>query len=330
MSSIRIGINGAGRIGRYLVRLLAGSNTFQLKSLNSSGSRETVAHLIKYDSVHGTLKEDVRVLGKGIQVGSQDFTYTQSRNIEDISWNDVDVVIDSTGIFKTKAELQKHVKDQVKHVVLAAPGKDLDWTVVFGVNHTDYNPAQHSIISNASCTTNCLAPLAQVMNQEFKIEEGYMTTVHAYTGDQKILDSAHKDLRRARAAALSIIPTSTGATKAVEEVLPELKGKLEGLSIRVPVANVSLVELTLRCQKSMSLKDIRKAFEKYTLTFPSVLRIEDKPLVSQDFMGSSYSTILDFELTKVKGKTVQLFAWYDNEAGYSNRLLDIIKHISTS
>ena len=326
--SIRVGINGLGRIGRYFLRLAGSSRAVDVRAINSHGSIESSAHLIQYDSIHGPLKKSVEVLSeKSLKIGDSQISYSRKDHPEQIDWKDVDFVLECTGRFKKKEDLSSHFKDQVKKVIVAAPAEGADFTMVYGVNHADYKPS-YNMISNASCTTNCLAPLAFVIHKTFGIVNGYMTTVHAYTSDQRLLDSSHKDLRRARSAALSMIPTTTGAVKAIGRIIPELKGKLQGLAVRVPVSNVSLLELVVQCQKNISLDSLNEALEQYSEgPLKGILSIEKKPLVSVDFLGSSASAVLDQALTQVHGQTAQIFAWYDNEAGYCHRLLDLMKYI---
>ena len=326
--SLRVGINGFGRIGRYFLRLASQSCDVYVTAINSSGSIESAAHLAQYDSVHGIFQEDIKVLSDEVfKVGSQKIYYSCSSHPEEISWKDVDIVLDCTGRFKKKKDLQKHLKSEVKKVIVAAPADDVDWTVIYGVNHKEYKKS-YDVISNASCTTNCLAPLAWAINQKLSIETGYMTTIHAYTGDQKLLDSSHKDLRRARAAGLSMIPTTTGATSSIGKILPKLQGKLKGLSIRVPVSNVSIVELIVQCQKSVETSSLHEMFEEFSKKeLKGVLGVEHKPLVSSDFIGNSLSAIVDAPLTQVNKKFIQVWAWYDNEAGYCYRLLDVMRFL---
>lgn len=326
--SIRVGINGLGRIGRYFLRLSRASRALDVRAVNSHGDVESAAHLIQYDSVHGPLNEEVEAVSEeSLKIGTDLIAYSRKDHPETIEWNDVDFILECTGRFKKKEDLNSHFKNQVKKVIVAAPAEGADFTMVYGVNHKDYKPS-YKIISNASCTTNCLAPLADVIHKAFGVENGYMTTVHAYTSDQKLLDSSHKDLRRARAAGLSMIPTTTGAVKAIGQIIPDLKGKLKGLAVRVPVSNVSLLELVLTCQKEVSLDSLNKVLEESSQgSLKGILSIEKKPLVSTDFLGASASAVLDQALTQVHGKTVQVFAWYDNEAGYSHRLLDVMKYI---
>ena len=325
---IRLGINGLGRIGRYFLRLAVSQPDIQVVAVNSPGSLESSAHLIQYDSVHGRFSQEVHTENNQIHIGKQKIHYSQHKNPENILWKNVDIVVECSGVFKEKEFLKKHFKNEVKKVLVSAPAKGADWTVVYGVNHKDYQAHSHHIVSNASCTTNALAPLALVLDQSFGIEHGYMTTVHAYTSDQKLLDAGHRDLRRARAAGLSLIPTSTGAATALEKILPHLKGKLQGLSVRVPTANVSLVELAIVCKKEMTVSQIHHAFKQSRQAhLKNILDVEEKPLVSCDFIGSPYSTVVDAPLTKTYKNTAQVFAWYDNEAGFCSRLLDVISFL---
>ena len=329
LAMIRVGINGFGRIGRYFLRLASSSSDISVTAINSSGAIESAAHLTQYDSVHGAFKENIEVLSEDtLKVGKQSIHYSRSPHPQEIPWKDVDIVLDCTGKFKKKKDLSQHLKNEVKKVIIAAPAEEVDWTVVYGVNHQDYKKS-YNIISNASCTTNCLAPLVWGIHQIVGIESGYMTTVHAYTGDQKLLDSSHKDLRRARAAGVSIIPTTTGATQAIGKILPELKGALKGLAIRVPVSNVSLVELAVQCQKDVTADSLHQQLEKFSKKeLKGVLGIEHKPLVSSDFIGNSLSAIVDAPLTQTNKNSLQIWAWYDNEAGYSHRLLDVMRFIT--
>ena len=330
MNSVRVGINGFGRIGRYFLRLCSMTNSpIQVTAVNSPGSIESSAHLLKYDSVHGPFEPSVSCSSSHIQIEDQKILYSRNKNLEDCSWENVDIVLESTGLFKEKEDLQKHFKNQVKKVVAAAPAQGADWTVVYGINHKEYKPSEHHIISNASCTTNGLAPLLWVLDQHFGLEKGFFTTIHAYTNDQKLLDSAHKDLRRARAGGLSMIPTTTGAVKAIEKTLPSLKGKLQGMAVRVPVANVSFIELVVQCRKPAPISAVHQAFFEHSKkSLQGILYVENHPLVSCDFIGSKYSVVLDSLLTKTQQDLLQLFAWYDNEAGFCHRLLDVICYLN--
>ena len=325
---IKIGINGFGRIGRYFLRLCLNpsvNKNIEVTKVNSPGSLESSAHLLEYDSVHGRLNQKVSCEENFICVNGHRINYSRQKDVEKIDWKDVDIVLESTGVFKEQSDLKKHLKQGVKKVIVAAPAKGADLTVVYGVNHKDYKPQTHHIISNASCTTNGVAPLALILNREFGIEQGFLTTIHAYTSDQKLLDSAHKDLRRTRAAGLSMIPTTTGATSAVEKILPQLKGKLQGLSIRVPTPNVSLIEFVVSTQKNLSVEKVHQALkESSQSSLKGILDFQEKPLVSCDFLGSPYSCVVDLPLTKVNSNHLQLFAWYDNETGFCHRLVDMI------
>lgn len=334
MSKVKVGINGMGRIGRTILREIINRNIedIEIVAVNSPGDVKTYVHLLKYDSVHGTFDAEMSLDdGDNLTVNGHKITFHKYRDPSEIPWSndDVDIVLDSTGVFKDKKGLGRHIKGTVKKVIMCAPGKDLDGTFVVGINHKDYDSENHHIISNASCTTNCLAPIAKVLNDSFGIESGFMTTVHSYTGDQRILDSNHSDLRRARAAALSIIPTTTGAAKAVGLVLPELAGKLDGFSIRVPTPNVSLVDLNCVLKTDTTIEEINAVMKEASEgELEGVLRYEETPLVSTDYMGMRQSSCLDAPLTNViGGKTVKVVAWYDNEAGFSNRVIDLASFI---
>jgi len=332
MAKIRVGINGVGRIGRTLVReyLNRKINDFEIVGLNNPGDIATYAHLMKYDSVHGTLEHDVKVEGDMLIIGGQKIKFFTLKDPSEIPWSDlkVDVVIDCTGKFKDKEGLGLHKKGTVKKVIMCAPGKGLDGTFVMGINNQTYDNSKHHIISNASCTTNCLAPVAKVMNDQFGIESGFMTTVHAYTSDQALLDGTHKDLRRARAAALSMIPTTTGAAKSVGDVIPELKGKLDGYAVRVPTPNVSMVDLTVNLKKPATKEEINKAMTAASEgSLRGILEVNSLPLVSQDFIRNRHSSIFDTTLTNVIGQTAKIVAWYDNEVGFSNRVLDLVSYV---
>lgn len=338
MSTTNVGINGFGRIGRNLLRefLLRKMNgefkNLNITAVNNPGDLETFVHLFKYDSVHGTFPEEVHVGKDSFQVGDFKIAFYSEMDPAQIPWSnhDISVVCDSTGVFSDKASLGKHISGTVKKVIMCAPGKDLDGTFVMGINNDGYDPKNHHIISNASCTTNCLAPIAKVLNDNFGIEHGFMTTIHAYTQDQNILDSNHKDIRRARAAAMSIIPTSTGAAKAVGLVLPELKGKLDGYAVRVPTADVSLVDLTVTLKKSATVNEVNQAMKKASENeLKGILGYTELELVSIDYTGDRRSSILDAGLTNVIDNSVKVVAWYDNEIGFSNRVLDLA-HFVTS
>lgn len=335
MSKIRVGINGMGRIGRTVLREIINRNVEEIEvvAVNSPGLPEQYVHLLKYDSVHGKFDGEITIKdGHILNINDKKITFHKYRDPLEIPWgNDkVDIVIDATGIFKDKKGLGKHLRDSVKKVIMCAPGNDLDGTFVMGINHEEYSNEKHHIVSNASCTTNCLAPVAKVLNDVFGIESGYMTTVHSYTGDQRILDSSHKDMRRARAAAVSMIPTTTGAAKAVGLVIPELQGKLDGFAVRVPTPNVSLVDLNVIVKKQVTIEEVNAALKEASETsLEGVLAYVDEPLVSCDFMGMRESSALDADLTNVmNGNNVKVVAWYDNEAGFSNRVIDLAVHIA--
>ena len=332
--AIKIGINGFGRIGRNVFRIGLKDPDIDFVGVNDITDSKTLAHLLKYDSVHGVLDADVRATGDAITVDNENFRVTALRDPKDIPWKDMgaDIVVESTGLFRTHDQASLHLKGGAKKVVISAPSKDPDFTVVMGVNDKDYIPDKHHIVSNASCTTNCLAPVAKVLHENFGIEKGWMTTIHAYTNDQRILDLPHKDLRRARAAALSMIPTTTGAAAAVALVLPELKGKLDGLSIRVPTPNVSLVDLVALLKKETSAEDVIAALKKAAAgDLQNYLHVEEGNLVSIDFNGSGYSSIVDAPFLKmIDNNMVKVLAWYDNEWGYSCRTIDLIKYMASS
>ena len=331
---LKVGVNGFGRIGRNFLRasLESGAN-FEIVGINDLTDNATLAHLLKYDSILGRLKQPVTFTDTTITVGGKTITVSAERDPANIPWGKlgVDVVVESTGIFTKAADAQKHINAGAKKVIISAPATDEDITIVMGVNHEKYDPAKHNIISNASCTTNCLAPMAKVLNDEFGIVRGLMTTIHAYTNDQVILDFPHKDLRRSRAAALSIIPTSTGAAKAISLVLPELKGKLDGYALRVPVPTGSATDLTVELAKEVTVAEINAALKKASNgSLKGYLSYTEDPIVSADIVTDPSSCILDAGLTKVIGTTVKVVGWYDNEWGYSNRLVDLIQYIGKS
>jgi len=331
---LKVGVNGFGRIGRNFLRasLESGAN-FEIVGINDLTDNATLAHLLKYDSILGRLKQPVTFTDTTITVGGKTITVSAERDPANIPWAKlgVDVVVESTGIFTKAADAQKHINAGAKKVIISAPATDEDITIVMGVNHEKYEPSKHHIISNASCTTNCLAPMAKVLNDEFGIVRGLMTTIHAYTNDQVILDFPHKDLRRSRAAALSIIPTSTGAAKAISLVLPELKGKLDGYALRVPVPTGSATDLTVELAKEVSVADINAALKKASNgSLKGYLSYTEDPIVSADIVTDPSSCILDAGLTKVIGTTAKVVGWYDNEWGYSNRLVDLIQYIGKS
>ena len=329
MASVKLGINGFGRIGRNVFRAALNNKDVEVVAINDLTDTNTLAHLLEYDSIFGKLNAEVKVTGNDIIVNNQKISATATRNLSDLNWQGVDIVVESTGIF-TNAEVAKaHLEKGAKKVIISAPAKNEDITLVMGVNDQDYDPNHHNIISNASCTTNCLAPVALILDQTFGIENGIMTTIHSYTNDQNILDLPHKDLRRARAAGMSMIPTTTGAAKAVSLVLPQLEGKLDGMAIRVPTPNVSLVDLTVNLRKETKVEDINAALrEAANGPLKGILEFCDKPLVSIDFIGNSHSSIVDGLSTNViGGKTAKVLSWYDNEWGYSSRVVDLAAKI---
>jgi len=331
---IKVGVNGFGRIGRNFLRaaLESGAN-FEIVGINDLTDNATLAHLLKYDSILGRLKVPVTFTDSTITVGGKTISVSAERDPTNIPWGKlgVDVVVESTGIFTKAADAGKHIAAGAKKVIISAPATDEDITIVMGVNHEKYDSAKHNIISNASCTTNCLAPMAKVLNDEFGIVRGLMTTIHAYTNDQVILDFPHKDLRRSRAAALSIIPTSTGAAKAISLVLPELKGKLDGYALRVPVPTGSATDLTVELSKETSVAEINAALKKASQgALKGYMTYTEDPIVSADIVTDPSSCIVDAGLTKVIGSTAKVVGWYDNEWGYSNRLVDLIQYIGKS
>lgn len=329
--SIRVAINGFGRIGRLFFRVSYDSPDIEIVAINDLTDAYTLSHLLQYDSVHGKFKGSVKAQGNSIVVDDKEIQVFAETEPQRLPWEDlkVDVVIESTGKFTDRAGASQHLQAGAKWVIITAPAKQEDITVVMGVNHHLLDPAQHKIISNASCTTNCLAPVAKVLHENFGIERGFATTVHSYTNDQRILDLPHKDLRRARAAAVSMIPTTTGAAKAVGKVLPELKGKLDGLAIRVPTPNVSMVDLVVQLSKDVTETDINEALKKASQeSLKGILHYIEEPLVSVDFVGSPYSSIVDSLLTKViEGRLAKVISWYDNEYGYSSRLRDLVLYL---
>ena len=330
---VKIGINGFGRIGRLILRALLENykGKIQVVGINDLGSVETNAHLIKYDSTHGILNHDVKTTSDGFQIGDQNIKVFAERDPAKLPWGKVgaDVVLECTGFFLDKASAGKHIQAGAKKVIISAPAKEVDFTLVQGVNSKELKK-DHNIISNGSCTTNCLAPVAMVLEKTFGITYGYMTTIHSYTGDQKLLDTLHKDLRRARATEGSMIPTSTGAAKAMSLVLPSLKGKLDGTAIRVPTPNVSLIDLTLVTEKEVTPESINDAMSKAAKgELKGILDINQKPLVSKDFNHNPHSSIFDATQTQVvKGKFSRVLSWYDNEWGFSNRMCDTAIQIS--
>ena len=325
---VRVGINGFGRIGRNFFRAaLASKADIEVVGVNDLTDVKTLAHLLKYDSILGRLDASVSHTQNSITVNGKTIKVFAERDPGNLPWNEVkaDIVIESTGFFTKAADAKKHIAGGAKKVIISAPATDEDVTIVMGVNQDKYDPSSHNIISNASCTTNCLAPMAKVLDEEFGIVRGLMTTIHAYTNDQAILDQPHKDLRRARAAALSIIPTSTGAAKAISLVLPNLKGKLDGYALRVPVPTGSATDLTVELAKEVSAADINSAIKRASeSSLKGILSYTEDPIVSADIVTDPSSCIFDAGLTKVIGSTVKVVGWYDNEWGYSNRLVDLV------
>ncbi|PLX89949.1 MAG: type I glyceraldehyde-3-phosphate dehydrogenase [Desulfuromonas sp.] len=330
----KVAINGFGRIGRNVLRIACQSNQLDIVAINDLTDAATLAHLLKYDSVHGTFNADVSVAEDNLLVNGKAIRILQQRDPAQLPWQElgVDVVIESTGLFTSRDAAAKHLQAGARKVVISAPGKEVDATICMGINEATYDADNHQIISNASCTTNCLAPVAKVLGEQFGIVRGMMTTIHAYTNDQRILDLPHSDLRRARAAAVSMIPTTTGAAKAVSLVLPELKGKLDGMAIRVPTPNVSLVDLVVEVENPASKEEINAALKSAADgPLQGILAYSDVPLVSCDFNGSPVSSTVDALSTNViDGTLVKVLAWYDNEWGYSNRVCELVQHISPS
>src|SRR5881227_3996097 len=333
MARAKVGINGFGRIGRNFFRAhLQRGGDFEVVAANDLGDAKTMAHLLKYDSVLGRLAEDVEVGEGKITVGGSDLLLLSERDPKDLPWRDlgVDIVIESTGLFTDREGASGHLEAGAAKVVISAPATDPDVTVVLGVNDDDYDPETHRIISNASCTTNCVAPMAKVLHDALTVEQGFMTTIHAYTADQRLQDLPHKDLRRARAAALNLIPTSTGAAKAIGLVMPDLKGKVDGMAVRAPVPTGSIVDLVVQVTRATTTDDVNALFQSKADTgdFEGILQYSDEPLVSTDIVHSSYSSIFDSDLTMVNGNLVKVFGWYDNEWGYSCRLVDLVAKIA--
>lgn len=330
--SVKVGINGFGRIGRNVFRAALDNPEIEFMAVNDITDPKTLAHLLKYDSVFGTLPAEVGHGEDCVRVNGKSIRVFKVKDPAELDWSSlgVQVVVESTGLFTKAEDAKKHLKGSVKKVIISAPAKGEDLTIVLGVNDKMYDPAKHNVISNASCTTNCLAPAAKVVHDNFKILKGSMTTIHAYTNDQRILDLPHKDLRRARAAALSMIPTTTGAAKAVGLVLPELKGKLDGYAMRVPTPDVSVVDLVALTEKSTTAEEVNAAFKKAADgPLKGILQYCEAELVSKDFTGNPYSSIVDAGFTKViDGNLVKVVAWYDNEWGYSCRVRDLINFVA--
>ncbi len=332
MAKVRIGINGFGRIGRAVARSLAHDDKgLELALINDLTDSKTLAHLLRRDSVHGRFPGAVEASDKGLVIDGTQVPITAERDPANIPWKEhgVDVVLECTGLFVDRENAGKHLQGGAKKVLISAPAKQPDVTLACGINLEAYDPSSHDIISNASCTTNCLAPVAKVLHESFGIASGIMTTIHSYTNDQRLLDLPHKDLRRARAAALSMIPTTTGAAKALKEVIPALEGKLDGLAIRVPTPNVSVVDLTARLEKTASVEAINDAFRKAAEgPLAGILAVADEPLVSSDFNGDLHSATVDPGVTYVSGDLAKVLAWYDNEAGYAQRLFDLAAFVA--
>jgi glyceraldehyde 3-phosphate dehydrogenase len=333
MAKIRVGINGFGRIGRNFFRAyLDRGGDFELVAANDIGDTRTMAHLLKYDSTLGPLGLDVTHGDDWIQAGEHRIQFVSIKDPVELPWGDlgIDVAIESTGLFTDRASAEKHLEAGAKKVVISAPATDPDITLVLGVNGREYDPEKHNIISNASCTTNCVAPVAKLLHEAYTIERGFMTTIHAYTNDQRTLDLPHKDLRRARAAAINLIPTSTGAARAIGLVIPELKGKVDGMSMRAPVPTGSVVDFVAQVGSETSVDAVNELFRSKADNgdLEGILQFTDEPIVSTDIIHSSYSSIFDSELTMVNGNLVKVFAWYDNEWGYSCRLVDLVAKIA--
>ncbi len=334
MAKIKVGINGMGRIGRTVLKAIVERNAnIEVVAANDLGKPVNFAHMLKYDSVHGRLNHPISVDGDTLKIGNQNIKFYAIKDPAEIPWKEhgVQIVIDGTGIFKDKEGLGRHMGGSVQKVIMCAPGTDLDGTFVMGINNDQYDPQKHHIVSNASCTTNCLAPVAKILNDTFGIENGFMTTIHAYTGDQRLLDAEHSDPRRMRAAALSMCPTTTGAAKAVGLVIPELKGKLDGYAIRVPTPNVSVVDLSVNLKKEATKEEINKALkEAADGPLKGILGYTEEKLVSIDYNGSTESSNLDADLTNVIGKTAKVVSWYDNEVRFSNRVIDLAIQMGAS
>ncbi len=331
--SIKVGINGFGRIGRNLYRASFQDPELEFVAVNDITDAKTLAHLLKYDSVLGPLDAEIKVADDSIVVNGKKTKVLAEKDPAKLPWKDlgVTIVIEATGLFRKKPDANKHIEPGgAKKVIISAPGTEPDTTIVLGVNEQTYDPKKHHVISNASCTTNCVAPVAKVLHDEFGIEKGFMTTIHAYTSDQRLLDAPHKDLRRARAAAVSQVPTTTGAARAVGLVIPELKGKIDGIAIRVPTSNVSLVDLVALLKKKANVEQVNQAFKKAAEgKLKGILQYTDEELVSVDFMANPHSAIVDGPFTRmIDDNLVKVLAWYDNEWGYSCRLSDLIKYIS--
>jgi glyceraldehyde 3-phosphate dehydrogenase len=335
MAKTRVGINGFGRIGRNFLRAqLQQGGDFEIVAANDIGDTKTMAHLLKHDSVLGNLDVPVEAGESSITVDGHEIKFVSERDPANLPWADlgVEVAIESTGLFTDRPNAEKHLQAGARKVVISAPATDPDLTVVLGVNDREYDPEQHHIVSNASCTTNCVAPVAKVLHEAYGIERGFMTTIHAYTNDQQTLDLPHKDLRRARAAAINLIPTSTGAARAIGLVLPELKGKVDGMSMRAPVPTGSIVDLVVQIGSEPTKEEVNELFRSHADTgdLEGILQYTDEPIVSSDIVQSSYSSIFDSDLTMANGPLVKVFSWYDNEWGYSCRLVDLVAKIGAT
>jgi glyceraldehyde 3-phosphate dehydrogenase len=331
--SVRVGINGFGRIGRNFFRAAQKRGAdLEIVAVNDIGDAKTMAHLLKYDSVLGPFGEDVQAADGGIRAGDVEFRLLNEKDPAALPWGDLgaEIVLESTGLFTKREQAQAHLEAGAEKVVISAPATDPDVTIVLGVNDDAYDADGHRIVSNASCTTNCVAPMAKILHDAFGIEQGFMTTIHAYTNDQRILDLPHKDLRRARAAAINLIPTSTGAARAIGLVMPELKGKVDGIAMRAPVPDGSVVDLVVQVGREATVDEVNEAFRRSADTGPleGILRFSDEPIVSQDVVGSSYSCVFDSDLTMANGRFVKVFGWYDNEWGYSCRLVDLVERMA--
>jgi glyceraldehyde 3-phosphate dehydrogenase len=335
MAKTRVGINGLGRIGRNFLRAqLEHGGDFEIVAANDIGDTKTMAHLLKHDSVLGPLDVPVEASDDSITVDGREIKFLSERDPANLPWADlgVDVAIESTGLFTERTSAEKHLQAGAKKVVISAPATDPDITIVLGVNDREYDPERHHIVSNASCTTNCVAPVAKVLHEAYGVERGFMTTIHAYTNDQQTLDLPHKDLRRARAAAINLIPTSTGAARAIGLVLPDLKGKVDGMSMRAPVPIGSIVDLVVQVGAQPTAEDVNELFRSHADTgeLEGILRYTDEPIVSTDIVHSSYSSIFDSDLTMANGPLLKVFSWYDNEWGYSCRLVDLVARIGAT
>ena len=332
---VKVGINGFGRIGRNFFRANAKrSNALDIVSVNDITDPATLAHLLKYDSVHGVLDAEVKATGDGIAVDGRELRVTAERDPAALPWKELgaDIVIESTGLFTDRDKAEKHLTAGARKVVISAPAKGEDITIVMGVNDSEYDASKHTVISNASCTTNCVVPLAKVLHDAFGIERGFMTTVHAYTNDQNLQDLPHKDLRRARAAAINIVPASTGAAKATSLAMPEMKGRLDGTALRVPVPDGSITDLVCVVQREASIETVNRAYQEAAqqANFKGIIQYTEDPIVSSDIVGNAHSCIFDAKSTMVNGPMVKVMGWYDNEWGYSNRLVDLVIKVAAS